>query len=111
MLIFSDADFDLLDLEVLLLVVKSAFVRQCRGEVEHPDRPHFSDSTGLKPRPADEPLGTDLVMPAYIHGDRHYVTRLVRVQEGNRPRVADYRRSKTGGAGSGTSGPHEIYRL
>jgi alanine dehydrogenase len=84
MRILPDADVaDLLDLETLLPVVEEAFVRQGRGEVERPDRPHFPVGTGLDPDAADEPSGTALVMPAYIHGATHYATKLVGVHGGN----------------------------
>ncbi|MFB6161663.1 MAG: ornithine cyclodeaminase family protein [Haloferacaceae archaeon] len=84
MRVLSDADVaDLLDLAELLPVVETAFVRQGRGEVERPDRPHFPVGTGLDPDRPDEPLGTGLVMPAYVHGERHYATKLVGVHGGN----------------------------
>ncbi|WP_227356885.1 ornithine cyclodeaminase family protein [Haladaptatus salinisoli] len=79
--ILSDADVaSLLDVESLLPVVRDAFVKQGRGEVERPDRPHFPVGAGLA---GDDPLGTGLVMPAYVHGANHYATKLVAVHEGN----------------------------
>jgi alanine dehydrogenase len=48
--------------------------------VERPERPHFPVGTGLVD---DEPLGTGLVMPAYLHGSEHYATKLVGVHEDN----------------------------
>ena len=82
--ILSDADVaDCLDVAELLPVVRSAFVSQGRGEVERPERPHFPVGTGLAD---DEPLGTGLVMPAYVHGADHYVTKLASVHEGNAER-------------------------
>ena len=82
--ILSDGDVaSLLDIDSLLPVVREAFVKQGHGEVERPDRPHFPVGTGLTD---DAPLGTGLVMPAYIHGATHYATKLVGVHEGNADR-------------------------
>lgn len=82
--ILSEEDVaDLLALEDLLGVVEAAFVRQGRGEVERPERPHFPVGVGLE---SDEPLGTGLVMPAYVHGAAHFATKLVGVHEGNAER-------------------------
>jgi alanine dehydrogenase len=79
--ILSDADVaSLLDIASLLPVVRDAFVKQGRGEVERPARPHFPVGAGLT---GDDPLGTGLVMPAYVHGADHYATKLVAVHEGN----------------------------
>ncbi|ADJ14887.1 ornithine cyclodeaminase family protein [Halalkalicoccus jeotgali] len=79
--ILSDADVDvLLDLEGLLPVVEEAFVKQGRGEVERPDRPHFPVGVGLE---SDDPLGTGLTMPAYIHGEECYATKLASVHPDN----------------------------
>ncbi|MCO8246322.1 ornithine cyclodeaminase family protein [Haladaptatus sp. AB643] len=82
-LISDDDVASLLDIESLLPVVREAFVKQGRGEVERPDRPHFPVGTGIV---GDSPLGTGLVMPAYIHGARYYATKLVGVYEGNADR-------------------------
>lgn len=82
-LISDDDVASLLDIESLLPVVREAFVKQGRGEVERPDRPHFPVGAGLV---GDSPLGTGLVMPAYIHGARYYATKLVGVHEGNADR-------------------------
>jgi alanine dehydrogenase len=83
MRLLSEEDVaDLLHLEELLPVVEEAFVRQGRGEVERPERPHFPIGTGLE---GAEPLGTGLAMPAYVHGARRYVTKLVAVHEDNPP--------------------------
>ena len=69
--VLSDADVAaVLDLRELLDVVERAFVKQGRGEVERPERPHF-------------PVGTGLAMPAYLHGSSHYATKLVSVHGGN----------------------------
>lgn len=79
--ILSDGDVaDCLALADLLPVVREAFVKQGRGEVERPDRPHFPVGAGLD---GPDPKGTGLVMPAYIHGADHYATKLVGVHEGN----------------------------
>lgn len=84
MRVLSDDDVAaVLDLEALLPVVETALVKQGRGEVERPDRPHFPVGAGLQ---GPEPLGTGLVMPAYIHGASHYATKLVGVHEGNEAR-------------------------
>jgi len=74
---------DVLDVEMLLPVVENALVRQARGEVERPDRPHFSIGTGLD---GEEPTGTGIAMPAYLHGDDYYATKLVSLNEGNESR-------------------------
>ena len=73
---------DLLDLSELLSVIEEAFLAQGRGEVERPERPHFPVGTGLGDDPG-EPLGTGLTMPAYVHGDACYVTKLASVHPGN----------------------------
>ena len=92
--VLSDSEVaDCLDLGDLLPVVREAFVKQGRGEVERPERPHFPVGAGLGgddasgPSKADsEPHGTGLVMPAYVHGAEHYATKLVGVHEGNAER-------------------------
>lgn len=76
----------LLDLEALLDVVEDALRAQGRGAVERPARPHFPVGAGLDPADPDAPLGTGLVMPAYVHGDGHYATKVVGVHPGNRDR-------------------------
>ena len=84
MRVLSDADVEeLLDLDGLLDVVETAFIEQYRGNVERPDRPHFPVGTGLDPKSPDDPLGTGLVMPAYVHAANQYATKLVGVFEGN----------------------------
>jgi len=72
-----------LDIETLLPVVEEALVKQARGAVERPDRPHFPVGTGLD---GEQPHGTAITMPAYIHGDDRYATKLVSVNEGNESR-------------------------
>ncbi|UPV76040.1 ornithine cyclodeaminase family protein [Halorussus limi] len=82
--VLSDAETaDCLGLTGLLPVVREAFRKQGRGEVERPDRPHFPVGAGLD---GPDPAGTGLVMPAYLHGARFYATKLVGVHEGNAER-------------------------
>lgn len=79
--LLSDDDVAIvLNLESLLSVVEDAFVKQGRGAVERPDRPHYSVGTGLD---GDDPLGTALTMPAYVHGAQYFATKLASVHEGN----------------------------
>lgn len=73
---------DLLELSALLPVIEEAFVKQGRGEVERPERPHFPVGAGLGDDP-DEPLGTGLTMPAYVHGAECYATKLASVHPAN----------------------------
>ena len=81
MLVCSEAEVrETLDLSALVPVVKGALVRQARGEVERPERPHFP--VGQDPDDTD-PLGTGIVMPAYIHGATQYATKIVGVHEDN----------------------------
>ncbi|QZY00839.1 ornithine cyclodeaminase family protein [Halobaculum rubrum] len=77
----DDAVASLLALDDLLGVVERAFLKQGRDEVERPDRPHFPVGEGLDGR--DEPAGTGLAMPAYVHGDPAYATKLASVFPGN----------------------------
>ncbi|WP_277554634.1 ornithine cyclodeaminase family protein [Halobaculum limi] len=77
----DDAVAALLSLDDLLGVVETAFLKQGRGEVERPDRPHFPVGTGLDGR--SDPAGTGLTMPAYVHGDPAYATKLASVHPGN----------------------------
>jgi len=72
-----------LDLAGLVDVVDDALVKQAAGEVERPRRPHFPVGAGLD---GDEPAGTGIAMPAYVHGADHYATKLVGVHEGNAER-------------------------
>ena len=72
-----------LDLAGLVDVVDDALVKQAAGEVERPDRPHFPVGAGLD---GEEPVGTGIAMPAYVHGADHYATKLVGVHEGNAER-------------------------
>ena len=85
--VLSEGDIEeLLDLDALLDVVGEAFVEQYRGNVERPDRPHFSVGTGLASDAPEESLGTGLVMPAYVHGASYYATKLAGVFDGNADR-------------------------
>lgn len=80
--VLSGADVsDLLSLEPLIDIVGDAFVKQGSGDVERPERPHYPLGTGLDGR--DEPVGTGLVMPAYIHGDPYAATKLVSIHPDN----------------------------
>jgi alanine dehydrogenase len=72
-----------LDLAELVDVVDDALIKQAAGEVERPHRPHFPVGAGLD---GDEPAGTGIAMPAYVHGADHYATKLVGVHEGNAER-------------------------
>ncbi|WP_312910297.1 ornithine cyclodeaminase family protein [Natronosalvus caseinilyticus] len=83
-LVLSEAAVEeTLDLADLVDVVGDALVKQAAGDVERPDRPHFPVGSGLE---GDEPLGTAIAMPAYVHGDDQYATKLVGVHEGNADR-------------------------
>lgn len=79
--VLSDSDVAaLLDLDSLLGVIEEAFLAQGRGEVERPERPHFPVGSGIG---SEEPLGTGLTMPAYIHGEECYATKLASVHPEN----------------------------
>jgi alanine dehydrogenase len=83
-LVLSEAAVDdALDLATLVDEVGEALIRQADGDVERPDRPHYPVGAGLD---GDEPLGTGIAMPAYVHGDEQYATKLVGVHEGNADR-------------------------
>ncbi len=80
-LVLSDDEIeDVLTLESLASVVERALVKQGRGEVERPERPHYPVGIGLD---GPDPLGTGLLMPAYVHGDPYFATKLVGVHEDN----------------------------
>jgi alanine dehydrogenase len=83
-LVLSEAEVrECLDLAGLVDVVGDALEKQAAGDVERPDRPHFPVGAGLD---GDEPTGTGIAMPAYVHGDEQYATKLVGVHEGNAER-------------------------
>ncbi|AGB15020.1 putative ornithine cyclodeaminase, mu-crystallin [Halovivax ruber XH-70] len=83
-LVLTEAEVEsCLDLSTLVDVVGDALGKQAAGEVERPDRPHFPVGTGLA---GDDPTGTAIAMPAYVHGDDLYATKLVGVHEGNADR-------------------------
>jgi alanine dehydrogenase len=85
--ILSQADVaEVLSLEELLPVIEDAFVKQGRGEVERPERPHFGVGIDVEGWDGPSPQGTSLTMPAYLHGDDTYATKLVSVNEGNADR-------------------------
>ena len=80
-LVLSDDEIDeLLTLDSLASVVERALVKQGRGEVERPERPHYPLGIGLD---GSDPLGTGLVMPAYVHGEPYFATKLVGVHGDN----------------------------
>lgn len=74
---------ELVNLEEMLTVIHQALVKQVRGEVVRPERPHFPVGTGLDSDRPTEPLGMGLTMPAYIHGADYYATKLVGFYEEN----------------------------
>lgn len=77
MRVISDTDVAaVLSLADLLPVVEEAFVKQGRGDVERPPRPHFPISEG-------ETAGTGLVMPAAIHGAATFATKVATVHPSN----------------------------
>jgi len=83
-LVLSAADVERqLELGPLVDVVTETLIRQAAGEVERPERPHFPVGVGLDD---DEPTGTGIAMPAYVHGADYYATKLVGVHEGNADR-------------------------
>ncbi|WP_410766214.1 ornithine cyclodeaminase family protein [Haloferax sp. DFSO60] len=92
----TDVIRSLLSLPELFPVVEEAFIKQGRGEVERPPRPHFPVGINVdrvhdginEVNPDGEsekssPLGTALTMPAYIHGRDVYATKLAAVHPGN----------------------------
>ncbi|WP_224333477.1 ornithine cyclodeaminase family protein [Haloprofundus halobius] len=82
--VLSDDDVSrLLSLSDLLPVIEAAFVKQGRGEVERPPRPHFPVGTD---EAGENPAGTALTMPAYLHGADAYATKLAAVHGGNEAR-------------------------
>jgi alanine dehydrogenase len=77
MRVLTDADVaSVLSLPDLLPVVREAFVKQGRGAVERPPRPHFPVGEG-------DTAGTALVMPAAIDGAATFATTVVTVHESN----------------------------
>jgi alanine dehydrogenase len=84
MLVLSQSDVaEACSFETMLEVVADGFRAQGRGAVERPERPHFPVGQG---RGGEEPLGTGLAMPAYIHGADYYATKLASVFPGNEDR-------------------------
>ncbi len=73
----------LVDLDALLDVIEDAFLAQGANAVERPERPHYPVGAGLADDGSTDPLGTGLVMPAYIHGADYAVVKLVGVHEDN----------------------------
>ena len=77
----SDAAIaEVLTLDALRPVIRESLIAQYRGTVERPPRPHLPLGADLE---GTAPLGTGLVMPAYIHGAAYFVTKLVGVFEEN----------------------------
>ncbi|MGM0372497.1 MAG: ornithine cyclodeaminase family protein [Halobacteriota archaeon] len=72
-----------LEMDTVLDVVEGAFEKQRSGAVERPARPHYPVGIGRNEAAPDEPYGTGLVMPAYIHGAPYFATKLVSVHDGN----------------------------
>lgn len=84
--ILSDEDVGrVLSLGDLLPVVESAFEKQGVGRVERPPRPHFPVGIDLNPM-TPGPLGTGLIMPAYLHGEHTFATKLASVHDANAER-------------------------
>ncbi|MXV62335.1 ornithine cyclodeaminase family protein [Natronorubrum sp. JWXQ-INN-674] len=82
--VLSDEEVaSVLDLEALLPVVADAFEKQRTGSVERPERPHYPIGKGIDPDAPEEPTGTGLCMPAYVHGAAYAATKLVAVVEDN----------------------------
>lgn len=79
----QEAVRSVLDLEELLTVIDAAFRRQRDGAVERPPRPHYPVGIDLPDSAVEEPAGTGLVMPAYIHGESYFVTKLASVHDEN----------------------------
>ncbi|MFD1514060.1 ornithine cyclodeaminase family protein [Halomarina rubra] len=80
-LTLSDEDVDaVLDLPSVADAVERALVEQTAGNVERPHRPHYPIGEGIE---SEEALGTGLAMPAYIHGDPYFSTKLASVFPGN----------------------------
>lgn len=85
--ILSDDDVrGLLDMNDVMEVVDDALVKQGAGAVERPERPHYPVGIGLDDDSPETPLGTGLVMPAYVHGAKYAATKLVSVHEDNADR-------------------------
>ncbi|SEH11269.1 alanine dehydrogenase [Natronorubrum sediminis] len=85
--VLSDADVSsVLDLEALLPVVAEAFEKQREGAIERPERPHYPIGRGTNPDAPEQPTGTGLCMPAYIHGTPYAATKLVAVCPDNSER-------------------------
>ncbi|WP_135536999.1 ornithine cyclodeaminase family protein [Halostella pelagica] len=83
-LFLTDAEIErLIDIETLAPIVERALEKQHSGEVERPERPHYPIGADLD---SSEPLGTGLVMPAYIHAKEYFATKLVSLHDGNKKR-------------------------
>ncbi|MEF8780450.1 MAG: ornithine cyclodeaminase family protein [Haloferacaceae archaeon] len=101
MRVLSDDDVNaVLDLPALLPVIADAFRADAAGEVERPERHHVPLGRGLDvdrrtgtdsrsdadPSATTDPLGTGLVMPAYVHGSPYFVVKLASFHPGNQAR-------------------------
>ncbi len=83
MRVLSDGDVAaVLDLPDLLEVLADALAADYRGEVVRPERPHYPIGAGLA---GSDPLGTGLMMAAYIEGADYAVTKLATVHPDNPP--------------------------
>ncbi|WP_254533945.1 ornithine cyclodeaminase family protein [Natrinema gelatinilyticum] len=72
-----------IDIETLASVVEDALIKQAAGAVQRPDRPHYPIGHDLE---SPEPLGMAVVMPAYVHGEEYFATKLVSLHEDNEDR-------------------------
>ncbi|AKH97654.1 ornithine cyclodeaminase family protein [Halanaeroarchaeum sulfurireducens] len=79
----SDDVRPLLKMTDVLTVVEDAIVAQGAGRVERPDRPHFPVGYGLDVNRPLEPMGTGLVMSAYVHGTDYFATKIASVHPDN----------------------------
>lgn len=83
-LFLSDSDVNrVVDQETLAPVVEDALIKQAAGAVQRPDRPHYPIGHDLE---SPEPLGTAVVMPAYVHGEEYFATKLVSLHDDNEDR-------------------------
>jgi alanine dehydrogenase len=79
--VLTDTDVrSLIQLPDIADVVEEAQIKHDAGAVERPDRSHYPIGGGLQ---GDDPFGTGLVMPAYIHGKDHFATKMASVYETN----------------------------
>lgn len=95
MRILSNDDVShVMELSALLDTIADAFRKDAAGEIERPERPHVPVGAGLNgdrrtdadPNSLEEPMGTGLVMPAYIHSSPYFTVKLASVHPGNAAR-------------------------